>query len=306
MDDFNSVRTEDERFGCLFNPGRAAGFNAFISASDLQELHMGCRRFTWVGPGGMKLSKLDRFLLSRDLNDIWTSMSVVALDCCFVDHCPILLKTSKADFGPTPLWFFNQWLQLEGFNDMVRLEWNSSQLAGSLSCSFKEKLKMLKTMIKVWREQNSDAGVKVVREAKAAMLQWDCLAEQKMLSEMEAAQFKSARVHYFNAYKQLSLGLKHKSRVKWALEGDENSRFFQGLIKGRLKQNMIRGINMNGEWLENPAKIKEEIFKHYSTHFREPAVNRPRFVCARFKQLADHQVAALQVPFTEVEVKNVV
>lgn len=88
MGDFNSVRNEGERFGCTFHQRREENFNAFIKVTDLQELHMGGRRFTWIGPGGLKLSKLDRFLMSRELSEIWIDMAVVALDRCFSDHCP--------------------------------------------------------------------------------------------------------------------------------------------------------------------------------------------------------------------------
>lgn len=58
--------------------------------------------------------------------------------------------------------------------------------------------------------------------------------EQKQLLEDKTTQFKAARANYFKAEKQLSLCLKQKERVKWAAEGDENSRFFQGVFKGRM------------------------------------------------------------------------
>lgn len=106
--DFNSVRNEDERFGCAFHKRRATDFNAFIKVTDTQEPHMGGRRYTWISQGGLKLSKLDCFLVSRELTDIRTDLAVVALDRSFPDHCPILLKTSKADFRPLPFRFFNK------------------------------------------------------------------------------------------------------------------------------------------------------------------------------------------------------
>lgn len=115
MGDFNTVRNQDERFGCSFHKRRADDFNAFIMAAQLQELQMGGRRFTWVGQGGLKLSKLDRFLLSSELLGIWPQVRVLALDRCFSDHCPILLKSNKADYGPVPFRFFNQWIHKEGF-----------------------------------------------------------------------------------------------------------------------------------------------------------------------------------------------
>lgn len=41
MGDFNLVRNEEERFGCIFHKRRASDFNSFIKVTDLQELHMG-------------------------------------------------------------------------------------------------------------------------------------------------------------------------------------------------------------------------------------------------------------------------
>lgn len=79
MGDFNSVRKPDERMGFIFDHRRVGDFNAFISATNLQEPHMGGRRFTWVGQGGLKLSKLDRFLVSRELLELWLDLAVVAL-----------------------------------------------------------------------------------------------------------------------------------------------------------------------------------------------------------------------------------
>lgn len=62
--DFNVVRKKKERRCCLFDPAKADDFNPFISRNDLLEVSMGARKFTRVGQGGSKLSKLDRFLLS--------------------------------------------------------------------------------------------------------------------------------------------------------------------------------------------------------------------------------------------------
>lgn len=143
---------------------------AFIRVLELQEPRMGGCRFTWIGPGGLKLSKLDRFLLSRELAELWLDMAVVALDRFFLDHCPILLKYKKVDYGPIPFRFFNHWLHLDGFKEMVGSVWNSSKLVGSASFILKEKLKLLKMSIKVWREANRGAGVKEVKEAREEMV----------------------------------------------------------------------------------------------------------------------------------------
>ncbi|GJZ65814.1 RNA-directed DNA polymerase, eukaryota, partial [Tanacetum coccineum] len=41
MGDFNEVRTEEERFGSIFNAREAASFNSFISTGGLVEVPSG-------------------------------------------------------------------------------------------------------------------------------------------------------------------------------------------------------------------------------------------------------------------------
>lgn len=61
MGDFNSVRKEEERFGCNFYEQRAADFNAFINAADLQYIHMGGHIFTLGRTGMAELKKTGPF-----------------------------------------------------------------------------------------------------------------------------------------------------------------------------------------------------------------------------------------------------
>nr|GEZ63154.1 RNA-directed DNA polymerase, eukaryota [Tanacetum cinerariifolium] len=44
----------------------------------------------------------------------------------------------------------------------------------------------------------------------------------------------------------------NKSKVKWAIEGDENSNFFHGIINKKRSQLSIRGVFVDGDWVTNP------------------------------------------------------
>ncbi|GKG17474.1 hypothetical protein Tco_0362431, partial [Tanacetum coccineum] len=61
-----------------------------------------------------------------------------------------------------------------------------------------------------------------------------------------------------------------KSKIKWALEVDENSNFFHGSLKRRRRQLTISGIFKNGEWMEDPLSVKEEFFDHFCNRFNIP------------------------------------
>ncbi|GKG29231.1 RNA-directed DNA polymerase, eukaryota, partial [Tanacetum coccineum] len=65
MGDFNEVRTQDERHGSIFNAHGADAFNLFISSAGLEELPLDGCKLTRCHKSGSKMSKLDRFLISR-------------------------------------------------------------------------------------------------------------------------------------------------------------------------------------------------------------------------------------------------
>lgn len=83
MGDFNAVRQPGERKGSTFNGRIALDFNEFINFSQLLEVGMGIKKYTWIDRGGSKLRKLDRFLISRELLDIWPGFYATILDRCF-------------------------------------------------------------------------------------------------------------------------------------------------------------------------------------------------------------------------------
>ena len=58
-----------------------------------------------------------------------------------------------------------------------------------------------------------------------------------------------------------------KAKVKWAIEGDENSKYFHGIINKKRHQMAIRGISVNGEWVMDPHKVKQEFFQHFANRF---------------------------------------
>ena len=52
---------------------------------------------------------------------------------------------------------------------------------------------------------------------------------------------------------------KQKAKIKWATEGDENSKLFHAAIKHREKK-LVRGLIILDGWIEEPEKIKDHFF----------------------------------------------
>lgn len=77
-------------------------------------------------------------------------------------------------------------------------------------------------------------------------------------------------------------------------------------MKGRLKKNLIKGLNVNGNWVEDLALIKKEVLSFFKGHFRERIECWPTFFSDKFAKLSSAQVLALEAPFTDEEIKHAV
>ncbi|GJV81212.1 RNA-directed DNA polymerase, eukaryota [Tanacetum coccineum] len=51
-----------------------------------------------------------------------------------------------------------------------------------------------------------------------------------------------------------SLDLAQKAKIKWSIEGDENSKFFHGIINKKQSHLAIRGVLVKGDWIDDSVK----------------------------------------------------
>ncbi|KAI3728415.1 hypothetical protein L6452_17051 [Arctium lappa] len=100
--------------------------------------------------------------------------------------------------------------------------------------------------------------------------------------------------------------LKRKAKVKWALEGDENSIFFHGIINKKSTSSRIHGLKINGIWVSDPGKIKDEVHNFFKRKFEDKNPVRPKMRSGLFKRLSDDQRKLLEAPFEMEEVKATV
>nr|KAJ0208681.1 hypothetical protein LSAT_V11C400158800 [Lactuca sativa] len=126
--DFNAVCLPEERLGSVFFHNSVYHFNNFIHSIGLLEIKMGGRRFTYMSKAGDKHSKLDRFLVSPNVVELWPNLSVTALPRVHFDHCATLLSSNQFDFGPSPFRFFKYWLKDPSFDLVLRNGWSVSKL----------------------------------------------------------------------------------------------------------------------------------------------------------------------------------
>nr|GFB06211.1 RNA-directed DNA polymerase, eukaryota [Tanacetum cinerariifolium] len=243
LGDFNEVRSEDERFGSIFHQSYAREFNHFISSSGLLEVKMEGYSFTWSHSSASKTRKLDRFLVSEGIFMTFPTILAICLDCHLSDHRPILFNEIHTDYGPTPFRVYHSWFKRDGFDAWVENAWNSfTHNDSNRMIRFKKKLQDLKKIIRVWiRESNaSQVGAKKVILDDLVII--DKNLDKGMVSdELLAKRMDLSRK--LHDLKQMELkDTAQKAKVNWAIEGDENSKFFHGVINKRRSQLAIRSV----------------------------------------------------------------
>nr|GEW81800.1 RNA-directed DNA polymerase, eukaryota [Tanacetum cinerariifolium] len=131
MGDFNEVSYKPERFGSNFKAHDVDIFNSLIHNAGLNEVHLGGSAFTWCHKSATKMSKLDRFLVSKNLLHSCSNINTISLDRYISDHRPILLREAIFDYGQILFRFYNYWLKVDGFDKLVRDAWNDAPGLGT-------------------------------------------------------------------------------------------------------------------------------------------------------------------------------
>ncbi|XP_071727153.1 uncharacterized protein [Rutidosis leptorrhynchoides] len=251
------------------------------------------------------MSKLDRFLVSSDFLSLWKDLKVVALDRRVSDYCPIILSDGDVNFGPKPFKIFDDWLSVDGIEEVIANSWKGSmegQEGNRKDCIFCNKLKRLKGDLREWsksRFENLDIEIK---NAKKAALDLELKAEAGNLSVADHENWIASRKTWLDKEKTKTGMLRQKARVRWMTDGDENSKYFHNSLRRNYNKNNIRGINVNGSWCEDPSVIKEEAVNHFKKIFEDGEIDRPSLAGLNYSPISELEAENLELPFSENEV----
>nr|GEV18268.1 RNA-directed DNA polymerase, eukaryota [Tanacetum cinerariifolium] len=303
MGDFNEVQYKSDRFGSMFNVQGANVFNSFITNAGLEEVPLGGSSFTWCHKSATKMSKLDRFLISKNLLNTCPNITAITLERYHSDHRPILLRESHFDYGPTPFRFFHHWIKMEGFSKVVEDAWREGPCDESNAMiNIMIKLKYLKTKIREWNKKNMLSAKNVKAKYK------DVEALETIIDKGDGnVEVVNKRMEVVNTLQKIDIcssEMAQKAKVKWTIEGDENTSFFHGMLNKKRSLHNIWGIKVDGMWIESPNRMKGEFFHHFSSRFDKPGARRA-YVETRYpKTLTCDQQVELESDVSNEEIKR--
>nr|GEY12885.1 RNA-directed DNA polymerase, eukaryota [Tanacetum cinerariifolium] len=97
-----------------------------------------------------------------------------------------------------------------------------------------------------------------------------------------------------------------KGEVKWAIGGDENSKYFHGVLNKNRNQHSIRGILVDGNWIKTPSLVKKEFLSYFSNCFDRPPKFRLHNNAEFPNKLSPEQKSDLEINVTRSEIKKAV
>ncbi|KAJ0511640.1 putative Endonuclease/exonuclease/phosphatase superfamily [Helianthus annuus] len=273
--DFNAVSCHTERRNSKFNVVVTNDFNKFILDNNLHEYGLKGRKFTCIS--GDKLSRIDRILVSWDLLNEWPLAEYRALSRDKSDHCPIILKTVSKSFGSKPFRFFNSWLERPNFVVLVKEALKGFKGVGDPNVVLMNKFKVLKRVIMDWVSKTRVKEMEELNTVKKEIEHLEEVLEVRDLGEDEHWIWEEAKKRRAELERLNNMDLRQKARGRWAKLGDENSRFFHGIINKRKVANYIPGLTVNGKWTTRPNLVKKEVLGFFRGKFMESMPCRPTY-----------------------------
>ncbi|GKU91868.1 hypothetical protein SLEP1_g5682 [Rubroshorea leprosula] len=301
--DFNAVKEHQERAGSRGNAREIREFKNFIMDLGLIDLPLIGRKYTWYHSNGTSMSRLDRFLVSEEWLLNWEDVRQWGLKGSISDHCPILLKNQKVDWGPKPFKFFDVWMEQPGFEKLIHDSWSSTKIHGWKGYILKEKLKRLKGALKNWSRNYMVEVDKKICIAEDKIAELDMKGERQRLTVGEVQARKESFAKLLKNVRIKNRIWHQKARRMWLREGDANTAFYHKCIKSRLMKNEINCIMVNGCQRVEVDDIREEIAKYFQSLFKNEEWVRPTLGGLNFNQIFESQNQMLTAQFSKEEIK---
>nr|GEX33100.1 RNA-directed DNA polymerase, eukaryota [Tanacetum cinerariifolium] len=72
-----------------------------------------------------------------------------------------------------------------------------------------------------------------------------------------------------------SMKVAPKAKIKWVIQGDENSKYYHGILNKKRSRLVIRGIFVDSIWIDYPCLVTSEFLSHFTNHFVQPYMDFP-------------------------------
>lgn len=226
--DFNDIANSSEWRGhdIGMDDNRIRRFNENISSCGLMDLGASGPKMTWSNSREgfvHTLKRLDRALGNREFRVKFSEAAVTNLPRTTSDHSPLLINMTGTRSNPLvlnrPFRLESTWFSHFGFKDMLSFNWHN--------CDDDHTTAILKLAESARRWNNNIFG-NLFRNKIRVLARLNGVQKAQAIHFSHNLEFleRSLRMEYLNILNQKETMWYQKSRSKWIVEGDRNTRFF--------------------------------------------------------------------------------
>lgn len=128
-------------------------------------------------------------------------------------------------------------------------KWNSFDVQGWSGFVIKEKVKLLKSELKHWKDEVFGCLDKKIEDKKSEIEELDLVDDVFGLDLAKTEKRASLLGELTQDISRRDAQLFQKSRAKWVQKGDLNSRFYHNWIKSNQKRSEINRIWVGNVWV---------------------------------------------------------
>jgi len=182
----------------------------------------------------------------------------------------------------------------------------SYEVQGNSIAKVKDKLKRLKFDLKEWNmsvfgnlEDNKRKIMKEIDNLDVKDGLCDLMEDEKLRRMELVSQQRLVEKKLESLYRQ-------KGRSNWFKYGDSNSKFYHSTIRWRRIKNEVKGVELNGQWCEEPDAVRREVKRVFEDRFKATPDLGVRLGAVDFKSLPEEVSLRMVEVFSEEEDREAV
>ncbi|KAL8537887.1 hypothetical protein ACS0TY_012856 [Phlomoides rotata] len=262
--DFNIFLHLDERIGSdVDRTGEMVDFAEAVADCELVDAGCVGSPFTWHRRE--LFQRLDRILYTEPWLSIFPVSTVTHLPGDPSDHSQLLFQCKFSVVVPRSSFRFqSMWTRHHTFLDQVRMAWdvNTGEF-GMLNLQLK--LGAVKRRLKWWNRHIFGDIFHKVKAASNAVVHAEAayLADPSSVLLMDLNQ---RRAEFILRTRMEEDFWRQKSAVRWVVEGERNTRFFQSLVKQKRVQTRIHSIHADGRTISDENELRASAASFFQHH----------------------------------------
>ncbi|XP_019223726.1 PREDICTED: uncharacterized protein LOC109205468 [Nicotiana attenuata] len=262
LGDFNIIMAPEEKKGGTPHVlSKSADFISCMDDCGMTDLGYTGNPFTWCNGsrGRRRIStRLDRVLINEDWAGKFQINRVDHHAKSGSDHSLITFKFGNENHEAIKYFrFLNFWTKQSDYNSLVENTWNK-EVQGNDQWILQQKLKAVARCLSNWSKESIGDVFTSVKLSELEMCRLEHEYEANN-NDVNRQNLYKAQAEYTRWLKMQESILKQKARIKWAEEGDSNSKYFHSVIKEKGGEHTSTELRMTKEYGWRAMKLLQKL-----------------------------------------------